>query len=86
MARCRCGGTWQVVFNAVDPVRGHWLDRLRVRCGGCGAKAQFTFDVTTWFVARPGVWNRRSEGAIATPMTGWMHHNGNSGARQSALA
>jgi hypothetical protein len=36
---------------------GRWLDFLGMTCPECGSQAEFAFDVTAFFEARPGVWN-----------------------------
>lgn len=56
MGTCSCGGRWRLAFNEVMPTRGRWLDRLRMRCAQCGRVAAYCFDITAFFVARPGVW------------------------------
>lgn len=56
MGCCECGAAWQLRRNAVEPAAGRWLDFLGVACPSCGSGADFAFDVTAFFEARPGVW------------------------------
>jgi hypothetical protein len=53
---CVCGSEWRLKGNAVEPVEGRWHDILRVRCSRCGSAGEFVFDITTFFVPRPGIW------------------------------
>lgn len=56
MGRCECGAPWQLRRNAVQPTAGRWLDLVGMTCPSCGSGADFAFDVTAFFEARPGVW------------------------------
>ena len=58
MASCSCGGSWRLHSNDVAPVAGRWHDRLGVVCDRCGQPKSFVFDITAFFVSRPGVWGR----------------------------
>lgn len=53
---CGCGSAWRLARNAVEPVSGEWHDIVGMRCPSCGGSALFTFDVTTFFEPRPGIW------------------------------
>lgn len=55
---CGCGSPWRLALNSVEPVSGKWHDIVGVRCPICGRSAGFTFDVTTFFQPRPGIWGR----------------------------
>ncbi len=56
MGGCSCRGSWRVTSESVEPVGGRWLDVLEVRCASCERIRQFTFDVTSFFSPRPGIW------------------------------
>lgn len=56
MGRCSCGNSWALARNAVSPRSGVWLDVVGMLCQSCGSRAEFAFDVTSFFEARPGVW------------------------------
>jgi len=55
IGRCACGAESKLAANRVRPVRGRWYDVLLCRCSQCEARRQFTFDITHFFVPRPGV-------------------------------
>jgi hypothetical protein len=57
MGRCPCGASRRLARNAVRPMSGRWLDLVGMNCPSCGSDADFAFDVTAFFEARPGVWN-----------------------------
>ena len=57
MGRCRCGGQWSMRTNMVEPRVGRWFDHIGVVCARCGRATSFVFDISSWFEARPGVWN-----------------------------
>ena len=56
MGSCQCGGSWRLRSNEVAPVSGCWHDRLGVVCDQCGQPNSFVFDITAFFVSRPGIW------------------------------
>lgn len=56
MGACPCGGEWRLRSNEVAPVTGRWHDRLAVVCEHCGQPKRFVFDITAFFVSRPGIW------------------------------
>ena len=56
MGRCACAGEWRVRGNAVWPAIGQWVDELEMVCAQCGLRRRFVFDVTTFLIARPGIW------------------------------
>lgn len=58
MGTCACSGAWRMAGNAVEPVRGRWLDLVVVACSECGSKRAFGFDITAFFEVRPGIWSR----------------------------
>ena len=59
MGTCACASPWRMSANAVLPNAGRWLDLIRVVCPACGSRAAYVFDVTRFFVPRPGIWGRR---------------------------
>lgn len=56
MGSCICGGAWRLRSNEVAPVTGRWHDRLGVVCEVCRNPKRFVFDITEFFVSRPGIW------------------------------
>lgn len=71
IGRCRCGSPWRLIRNIVEPVSGAWLDFVGLRCPACDSRAIFTFDVTSFFEARPGVWG----GGLGHSHAGSRSHN-----------
>lgn len=69
MGACSCSGSWVPAREVVAPFRGGWLDFLTVRCAACGSVRLFTFDITGFFLPRPGVWSGRP----------WLRASGTSG-------
>jgi hypothetical protein len=67
MGTCACSGAWRMAANAVEPVRGRWLDLVVVTCSACGAKRMFGFDITAFFDARPGIWSGSHLSAKGSP-------------------
>ena len=57
MSRCSCGAQWELAFNEVTLTKGTWIDYVAVRCAECARQASFAFDISSFFVPRPGVWN-----------------------------
>jgi hypothetical protein len=62
MGSCGCGGAWRLRSNAVAAVTGRWHDRLGVVCEVCGNPRKFVFDITEFFVSRPGIWTASHRG------------------------
>lgn len=60
IGRCLCQGSWGLRYEAVTPYQGTWLDNLRVSCRTCGRTAEFSFDIGSFFEARPGIWANES--------------------------
>lgn len=58
IGNCGCGAHWRLALNSVVPNSGKWYDIVGMRCPICASTAIFTFDVTTFFQPRPGVWGR----------------------------
>jgi hypothetical protein len=56
MGACSCSGRWTLAGETVRPVRGRWLDWLFVKCESCGAREDFLFDITTFFVPLTSAW------------------------------
>jgi hypothetical protein len=56
MGACVCSSSWSLARNEVLPVGGRWLDVVGVACPKCGCRRDFVFDVSSFFVPRPGVW------------------------------
>jgi hypothetical protein len=61
-----CGQAWRLSHEHVTRTGGHWLDNLRYSCSTCGTVVGFVFDITTFFVPRPGVsWPRHTAPHLA---------------------
>jgi hypothetical protein len=66
IGECSCGGAWQMIRNAVAPIRGRWYDDVAVRCEECGTLRVFEFDVSQFIEVRPQVWSRfHSTGSVS---------------------
>ena len=69
IGRCLCEGSWLLRYEAVTPDRGTWLDNLRVSCRACGGTAEFSFDIGSFFEARPGIWaNGTARATVVCPV------------------
>jgi hypothetical protein len=60
MGSCPCHGPWGLTGESVEPRGGRWMDVLSVRCARCQRAVIFCFDVTSFFIARPGIWSTRA--------------------------
>jgi hypothetical protein len=56
MGSCPCSGAWRMTANSVVIVESRWFDLLKVVCRSCGERRAFWFDISRFFVARPGIW------------------------------
>lgn len=58
MGSCNCGGDWMLAYNEVAPRADTWVDHITVRCAECGLRHVFEFDISKFFLPRPGIWTR----------------------------
>ena len=52
----RCSRRWRWSANDVLAWNSRWFDHLVFSCASCGHIAEFTFDVTSFFVPRSSVY------------------------------